>query len=206
MWIATLKREAVTVLAKCLLNCATGLDCWRENLSFQILSARQTAVTRHIFLTYAEPRKVISTLAIVSLVLVGLYFYFGRMTFYLWVLSVAVVIGFIQAVRQLSRRGPIIIINEQGINDKRLGVGVVRWSDVEGARMHGVAGAYFISLQVANREQYLARQPVYIRISNALWRIFDVSPIHIKIAYMDVSAGELFEMIMDEVEESRSGR
>ena len=51
-------------------------------------------MTRHIFLTYAEPRKVISTLVIVSLLLVGLYFYFGRMKFYLWVSSIAVVIGF----------------------------------------------------------------------------------------------------------------
>ena len=126
------------------------------------------------------------------------------MTFYLWVLSIAVVIGFVQAVRQLSQRGPVIIINEQGINDKRLKLGVVRWSDIEGARMHGVAGAYFISLKVANSQQYLARQPIYIRISNPLWRIFDVSPIHIKVAYMDLSAEELFEMIMDEVEESRS--
>jgi len=162
-------------------------------------------VTRHIFLTYAEPRKVISTLVIVSVLLIALYFYFGRMTFYLWVLSVAVVIGFIQAVRQLSQRGPCIIINDQGINDKRLRLGMVRWSDIEGARMHGVAGAYFISLQVANAEQYLARQRPYIRIANPLWRIFDVSPIHIKVAYMDVAPEELFEMIMDEVEESRSG-
>ena len=106
----------------------------------------------------------------------------------------------------MSQRGPVIIINEQGINDKRLKVGVVRWSDIEGVRMHGVAGAYFISLRVANSQQYLAQQPIYIRISNPLCRIFDVSPIHIKIAYMDVSAEELFEMIMDEVEESRPRR
>lgn len=161
-------------------------------------------MTRHIFLTYAEPRKVISTLVIASLLLLALYFYYGRMTFVLWVLSAAAVVGFVQTVRQLSQRGPVIIINEQGINDKRLGVGVVHWSDIEGARMHGVAGAYFISLKVANSEKYLARQPIYIRISNPLWRMFDVSPIHIKVAYMDVSAEELFEMILDEVEESRS--
>ena len=161
-------------------------------------------MTRHIVLTYAEPRKVISTLVIASLLLVAVYFYYGRMTFVLWVLSAAAVVGLVQAVRQLSQRGPVIIINEQGINDKRLRVGVVRWADIEGARMHGVAGAYFISLKVANSKQYLARQPIYIRISNPLWRMFDVSPIHIKVAYMDVSAEELFEMIMDEVEESRS--
>lgn len=161
-------------------------------------------MTRHIFLTYAEPRKVISTLVIASLLLVGLYFYSGRMTFVLWVLSAAAVVGFVQALRQLSQRGPCIIINEQGINDKRMGLGIVRWSDIESARMHGVAGAYFISLQVANSKQYLARQPIYIRIANPLWRIFDVSPIHIKVAYMDVAPEELFEMILDEVELSRS--
>ena len=161
-------------------------------------------MTRHIFLTYAEPRKVISTLVIASLLLVALFFYYGRMMFVLWVLSAATVVDFVHAVRQLSQRGPVIIINEQGINDKRLGVGVVRWSDIEGARMHGVAGAYFISLKIANSKQYFARQPIYIRISNPLWRMFDVSPIHIKVAYMDVSPEELFKMIMDEVEKNRS--
>ena len=101
--------------------------------------------TKHIFAAYSQPRRIITTLVLLVLLLVFLYFYTGRMTFVLWLLSVGVVIAFVQAVRQLSDRGPCVVITDQGINDKRLRMGMIRWSDVEKVRMQGVGGAYFIS-------------------------------------------------------------
>jgi hypothetical protein len=160
--------------------------------------------TKHIFAAYAQPRRIITTLVCLGLLLVFLYFYIGRMTFVLWVLSAGIVIAFVQAVRQLSDRGPCLVITDEGINDKRLGMGLIRWSDVKQVRMQGVGGAYFISLDLANREQYLSRLPAFTRISNQIWRLYNVSPIHIKVAYMDVSPDEMFEMIMSEVELNRS--
>jgi hypothetical protein len=169
-----------------------------------VTSSTQLNRTKHIFLAYSQPKRTISTLVLAALILVAFYFYIGRMTFPLWVLSGGVVVGLVLSVRQLSQRGPVIVINEVGINDKRLGLGVIRWSDIEDVRMHGVAGAYFISLNLSNAEQYLAKQPLHVRLSNQVWRMYDVSPIHIKVAYMDVAPDELFEMIMSEVELSRS--
>jgi hypothetical protein len=151
-----------------------------------------------------QPGRIITTLVILALLLVALYFYFGRMTFLLWVLSAGVIIAFVMALRQTLDRGPSIVINEEGIDDKRLRMGTIRWSDIEGVRMHGVGGAYFISLELFNSQQYLSRQPSYARISNQIWRFYDVSPINIKVAYMDVLPDELFELIMSEVELSRS--
>jgi hypothetical protein len=151
-----------------------------------------------------QPGRIITTLVILALLLVALYFYFGRMTFLLWVLSAGVVIAFVMALRQTLDRGPSIVINEEGIYDKRLRMGTIRWSDIVGVRMHGVGGAYFISLELFNSQQYLSRQPSYVRISNQIWRFYDVSPINIKVAYMDVLPDELFELIMSEVELSRS--
>lgn len=160
--------------------------------------------TKHIFAAYSQPRRIITTLVFLVLLLVFLYFYIGRMTFVLWVLSVGVVIAFVQAVRQLFDRGPCVVITDQGINDKRLRMGMIRWSDVEKVRMQGVGGAYFISLELSNSEQYLSRLSPFTRISNQVWRLYNVSPIHIKVAYMDVSPDEMFEMIMSEVELTRS--
>ena len=160
--------------------------------------------SKHIFAAYAQPRRILTTLVCLVLLLVFLYFYIGRMTFVMWVLSAAVVIIFIQAVRQLSDRAPCIVITDQGINDKRLGMGLIRWSDVQHVRMQGLGGAYFISLELSNRDQYLARLSPFTRISNQIWRLYNVSPIHIKIAYLDVSPEEIFEMIMSEVELNRS--
>lgn len=150
-----------------------------------------------------QPGRIITTLLILAFLLVALYFYFGRMTFLLWVLSAGVVIGLVMALRQLLDRGPCIIINEEGIHDKRLRMGTIRWSDIEGVRMHGVGAAYFISLELLNSEQYLSRQPAYLRISNQIWRFYNVAPVNIKVAYMDVLPDELFEFIMSEVELSR---
>ena len=151
-----------------------------------------------------QPGRIIITLVILAFLLVGLYLYFGRMTFLLWVLSAGVVIALILALKQMLDRGPCIIISEEGINDKRLHMGTIRWSDIERVRMHGVSGAYFISLDLLNSEQYLARQPAYMRISNQVWRVYNVAPVNIKVAYMDVQPDELFELIMSEVEMSRS--
>lgn len=121
----------------------------------------------------------------------------------LWALSVGVVIAFVLALKQTFDRGPCIVINEEGINDKRLRMGTIRWCDIERVRMHGVGAAYFISLELLNSKQYLARQPAYVRISNQIWRLYNVSPINIKVAYMDIAPDELFELIMSEVELNR---
>ena len=152
----------------------------------------------------SQPGRILTTLVILALLLVALYIYFGRMTFLLWLLSAGVVIGLFQALKQLFDRGPVIIINDEGIDDKRLRMGTIRWSDIERVRMHGVGGAYFISLELLNSEKYLSRQPAYIRISNQIWRVYNVAPVNIKVAFMNVLPEELFELIMSEVESSRS--
>jgi hypothetical protein len=151
-----------------------------------------------------QPGRIITTLVIIALLLVALYFYFGRMTFLLWVLLAGVMIAFAMALRQTLDGGPSIVINEEGIDDKRLRMGTIRWCDIKGVRMHGVGGACFISLELFNGQHYLSRQPSYLRISNQIWRFYDVSPINIKVAYMDVLPDELFELIMSEVDLSRS--
>ena len=163
----------------------------------------QSFQSKHLLAFYEQPGKILKTVGLLSVVLVFLYFFLGRMTFVLWLLTLAVVIAFVQALRKISDRRPCIVINEEGINDKRLGLGVIRWSDIESVRMHGVGGAHFISLELFDAETYRRRQPVYLRFANQAWRFYNVSPFHIKVAYMDVAPGELFEIIMQEVESHR---
>jgi hypothetical protein len=178
---------------------ASNLDELQQSVSMQRLQ------TKHIFLSYEQPGRIITTLIILVALLIALYIYLGEMTFMLWVLAAAVVIAFVQALRKRLHRGPCVIINEEGINDKRLRLGVIRWSDIKRVRMQGLGGAYFISLELFDSKQYLSRQPASVRIANKLWRLYNMSPIHIKVAYMDVAPEELFEIIMSEIELNRSG-
>ena len=161
---------------------------------------------KHMFLYYVQPKRKMTTLVILAVAVVALYFYFGRMHFLLWILTGAIIIAFVQMLLEWFDRGPCIIINEEGINDKRLALGLIRWSDIERVRMQGLGGAYFISLELFDSESYLSRQPAYTRISNKVWRLYNISPIHIKVAYIDVAPYDLFEMIVSEVESNRSNR
>lgn len=158
---------------------------------------------KHALLFYEQPRTVITSLAICAVLIVALYFYLGRMTFLLWLLTAGLVIAFLQQLRKMTDRGPCIIINENGINDKRLRMGVIRWSDIEKVRMHGVSGAYFISIELLDSKQYQSRQPFYLRLANEVWRFYNVAPVHIKVAHLDVAPDELFEIILSEVEANR---
>lgn len=65
---------------------------------------------KHIFLSYVQPKRIVTTLIVLTFVLVVLYFYIGRMNFLLCVLSAGVVIGFVQALRQTFDRGPLRIL------------------------------------------------------------------------------------------------
>lgn len=132
--------------------------------------------TKHMFLSYVQPKGIMTTLVILTVVLVAFYFYVGRMNFLLWVLTAGTVIAFVQTLIKSFDRGPCIILNEEGINDKRLKLGVIRWSDIEGVRMQGVGGAYFISIELFDSEPYLSRQPTCTRISNKVWRLYNISP------------------------------
>lgn len=73
------------------------------------------------------------------------------MTVLLWVFSASVVLGFVVALKQIFDLKPCIVINEEGIHDKRLQMGTICWSDIKRVRMHGVGGAYFISLDLSER-------------------------------------------------------
>ena len=159
-----------------------------------------------ILVAHVQPERIIITVLILAVLIVALYFYLGRVTIVLWVLAAVVVIVFVQGVRQMFDRGPCIVLNDEGIYDKRLGMGLIRWSDIERVRMQGLSGAYYISLELSNSDQYLSRQPAYTRIANQIWRLYNISPIHIKVAHMDVAPGDVFELIMSRVELNRSRR
>lgn len=58
---------------------------------------------------------------------------------------------------QLLNTAPRIILNDEGIEDKSLGIGKILWDDIEAAYPNNIFTNKFISLQVRNIEKYLQR-------------------------------------------------
>ena len=63
------------------------------------------------------------------------------------------IVGLVQGLRP----GPRLTIDDDGIHDRSLGVGVIAWSDITRAEPYGIAGNPFIGIDVRDREKYLAR-------------------------------------------------
>lgn len=60
-------------------------------------------------------------------------------------------------LRQILDLRPRIIIDERGIFDRTLSVGIIEWQDVEHAYLNSVVGNPFISLVLSDPEKYLQR-------------------------------------------------
>jgi len=60
-------------------------------------------------------------------------------------------------LRQIFDSRPRIVVDESGVFDRTLSVGVIEWQDIEHARLNSVVGNPFISLRLNNPEKYLER-------------------------------------------------
>lgn len=67
-------------------------------------------------------------------------------------------------LRQMVRGGPRLTIDGEGLHDRTLGVGVIRWEDVVDARPAEMAGQSFIALTLRDPDAYLARLGVVRRV------------------------------------------
>ncbi len=53
--------------------------------------------------------------------------------------------------------GPVLILNENGITDRRLGVGLILWADIIDVQIESRYNNQFICLRVSDPEKYISR-------------------------------------------------
>jgi hypothetical protein len=100
-----------------------------------------------------------------TLVLVGILFFLAGGFFYFFNhnlvfagvgFSLGVLIPLALWPRE-DAHGVVLTVNNEGIFDRRLGVGVIEWKDVEDAQIQVRYNNRFICLKVRSPEKYLAR-------------------------------------------------
>lgn len=72
-------------------------------------------------------------------------------------------LGFIACPVMFFRTGPQVIINDEGIQDHRLKVGVIRWDDVRSLFIRRVQSTRFLCIDVVDPQKYLSRLPRWTR-------------------------------------------
>jgi hypothetical protein len=72
-------------------------------------------------------------------------------------------LGFIALPVMFLRTGPQVVINDAGIEDRRLKIGIIRWEDIRSLSIGSVSSAKFLCVELADPGRYLSRLPRWKR-------------------------------------------
>jgi hypothetical protein len=87
--------------------------------------------------------------------------------------------------------GTVLTIDDEGIYDRRLGIGTIRWSDIEGAQLFNEYGQRYICLKVKNTDSYLkqmeeSKRQKIVDSRQLGFLHFNVSVRHLNISLLDL--------------------
>lgn len=99
-------------------------------------------------------------------------------------------------VWQLLDSRPRLIIDDRGIFDRTLGVGVIPWSEIVDAFPRTIASCRFVCLVLRQPEEYLSRLPRRRRPFASLNRELGFTDFSINLIDIGVDPAELCELIM----------
>lgn len=97
---------------------------------------------------------------------------------------------------QLVDARPRLVINEQGINDRTLGIGMIPWSEIAGAYVNSINNIDFICLVLRNPEEYRSRLSPVKRFMSPANRALGCTDFIINLAGINVPTPAIFELIL----------
>jgi len=107
--------------------------------------------------------------------------------------------GLIVFLRQILDSRPRLVVDEQGIFDRTLSVGVIEWQDIEHAYLNSVVGNPFISLVLNNPEKYLQRAMSSQKKLARLNKYLGAETININLSGIDKSPDEILVVVLNHI-------
>ena len=127
--------------------------------------------------------------------MVALYLILGYLPFTVLLAGGVLAIVLLFSALRGDSKDPCIVIDEQGVLDRRLKVGVIRWEDIRRITLHSLSGAEYISLDLHNMNTYEARRPAWLRLTAKTQRLSGMSPIAISTNGLDMERAALLRLI-----------
>ena len=103
-------------------------------------------------------------------------------------------------VRQLLDERPRIVIDDRGILDRTLRVGVVEWADIQGVYGNSINGNAFLCLDLSDPAKYTGRLSPMMRRVVALNTHLGFTELSLNLSGADVDPERLRELIEKELE------
>lgn len=144
---------------------------------------------------WVKPGSRLRSALIAAAAVVGLYFYLGYLPFIIWVIVGITAIALLWSLIHKPEPGPVIILDENGVLDKRLKVGVIQWADIRRIESYSLSSATYISLELHNSKNYESRRPLWLRLLSQSQRLLGMTPISISTNHLDVDHDTLVQMM-----------
>jgi hypothetical protein len=110
----------------------------------------------------------------------------------------------IVGIRQVADTTPRLVINESGVFDRTLGIGVIKWSDIEGAVVQSIHQNPFICLKLRNEDSYLTKLTSTGRALVAANIQLGFSAINLNLSGVDADADAICALILKRAAISQS--
>jgi hypothetical protein len=101
-------------------------------------------------------------------------------------------------LQQMFRKGPTLIINESGIDDKRLGVGQIPWTAISSvsAFKTPLSNKPLIEIWLSDENTYVSRMPRRHRMVAPTLKANGHSPFLISMTFLNPEFGPAYEYIL----------
>ncbi len=103
-------------------------------------------------------------------------------------------------VWQIIETRPRLIIDEHGIRDRTLGVGLIPWSEIEGAYIRSISGNDFICLELHSPERWVSKLSPIGRALATTNAALGFSALNLNLSGVDARAEEVFELVLKRCE------
>lgn len=100
-------------------------------------------------------------------------------------------------LREIFDSRPRIVVDDHGIFDRTLRVGIIEWQDIERAYLNSVAGNAYISLVLTDPEKYLQRAVGWQRKLARLNKHFGAEALNINLQGVDQSPNEIYAVVSE---------
>jgi hypothetical protein len=127
---------------------------------------------------------------------VAVYFaFFRKLPFEMWVLLGAVLVVLPFRMLKGVPSGARVVLDGEGVCDRRLKLGVIRWEDIKSASLRESNNVPFICLELKNPAAYRARMNAAQRLTSSLYRLMRMKHVVISASHLDVDARALLARI-----------
>ncbi len=109
-------------------------------------------------------------------------------------------------VWQIFDSRPRLTVDDEGVLDRTLGVGIVRWEDIEGAYKRSIASNDFICLRLRNTADYLARLSKVKQAMTSANEALGFTPLSINLSGIHGMTDQVLELILKKSEQAKTRR